>query len=106
MGSDNVKSESAIQRSEFDQKPPVPTAGGMPDVNEDGIPDKQPITAAPLGLGLLGARVDKLDNAPAALRPGMSGYLLPFEVISVHLQVVLVGAAYLARTKRRAARSS
>jgi NADH-quinone oxidoreductase subunit J len=96
----------AVLVAAVDQKPPVPTAGGMPDVNEDGIPDKQPITAAPLGLGLLGARVDKLDNAPAALRPGMSGYLLPFEVISVHLLVVLVGAAYLARTKRRAARSS
>jgi NADH-quinone oxidoreductase subunit J len=32
----------------------------------------------------------------------MSGYLLPFELVSVHLLVVLVGAAYLARTKRRA----
>jgi NADH-quinone oxidoreductase subunit J len=31
----------------------------------------------------------------------MSGYLLAFEMISVHLVVVLVGAAYLARAKRR-----
>ncbi len=30
-----------------------------------------------------------------------AGYLLPFEIVSVHLLVVLVGAAYLARTKRR-----
>jgi NADH-quinone oxidoreductase subunit J len=30
-----------------------------------------------------------------------SGYLLPFEIVSVHLLVVLIGAAYLARTKRR-----
>src|SRR5262245_23578011 len=29
-------------------------------------------------------------------------YLLPFEVVSVHLLVVLIGAAYLARAKRRA----
>lgn len=29
------------------------------------------------------------------------GYLLPFEIISVHLLVVLIGAAYLARAKRR-----
>lgn len=29
-------------------------------------------------------------------------YLLPFEIVSVHLLVVLVGAAYLARAKRRA----
>jgi NADH-quinone oxidoreductase subunit J len=29
-------------------------------------------------------------------------YLLPFEIVSVHLLVVLIGAAYLARAKRRA----
>lgn len=59
-------------------------------------------TATPIGLGLLGVRVDKTDPAiPAAIKPGLSGYLLPFEIISVHLLVVLVGAAYLARTKRR-----
>ena len=60
-------------------------------------------TSTRLGLGLLGVRVDKLDDRPRAesLRRGMSGYLLPFEIVSVHLLVVLVGAAYLARTKRR-----
>jgi NADH:ubiquinone oxidoreductase subunit 6 (subunit J) len=52
-------------------------------------------TAAPVGLGLLGARVD------AAGRPDRSGYLLVFEIISVHLLVVLIGAAYLARAKRK-----
>ncbi|MAG92612.1 MAG: hypothetical protein CMJ48_02500 [Planctomycetaceae bacterium] len=31
-----------------------------------------------------------------------TGYLLPFEIVSVHLLVVLIGAAYLARAKRRA----
>lgn len=30
-------------------------------------------------------------------------YLLPFELVSVHLLVVLIGAAYLARAKRRGA---
>jgi NADH-quinone oxidoreductase subunit J len=39
--------------------------------------------AGPLGVGFLGP------------------YLLPFEIVSVHLLVVLVGAAYLARAKRR-----
>jgi NADH:ubiquinone oxidoreductase subunit 6 (subunit J) len=60
-------------------------------------------TAGPIGMGLLGVRVDRLDSdrSSKALRDGMSGYLLPFEVISVHLVVVLVGAAYLARAKRR-----
>ena len=62
----------------------------------------QPKTATPLGMGLLGPRVDSLGTDDATIRAGMSGYLLPFEIISVHLLVVLVGAAYLARTKRRA----
>jgi len=57
-------------------------------------------TAAPLGLGLMGVRSDQLEQSNAALRGGMSGYLLPFEIISVHLVVVLVGAAYLARSRR------
>jgi NADH:ubiquinone oxidoreductase subunit 6 (subunit J) len=57
--------------------------------------------ATPIGLGLLGVRVDKLAESDATLAAGMCGYLLPFEIISVHLLVVLVGAAYLARTKRR-----
>ena len=64
---------------------------------------KAPPTATPLGLGLLGIRVDQRHQKNETLRKGMSGYLLPFEIISVHLLVVLVGAAYLARTKRRVA---
>ena len=59
-------------------------------------------TATRLGLGLLGARVDKLDQPETQLTATMAGYLLPFEIVSVHLLVVLIGAAYLARTKRRA----
>jgi NADH-quinone oxidoreductase subunit J len=31
----------------------------------------------------------------------LSRYFLPFEIVSVHLLVVLIGAAYLARAKRR-----
>lgn len=61
-----------------------------------------PPTAAPLGLALVGLRADRLHQEDPTLRAGMSGYLLPFEVVSVHLVVVLVGAAYLARPKRRA----
>jgi NADH:ubiquinone oxidoreductase subunit 6 (subunit J) len=56
-------------------------------------------TATPIGMALLGVRVDEPPaNAPAA---GRTGYLLPFEIVSVHLLVVLVSAAYLARAKRR-----
>jgi NADH-quinone oxidoreductase subunit J len=35
------------------------------------------------------------------LGPHKISYLLPFEIVSVHLLVVLIGAAYLARAKRR-----
>jgi hypothetical protein len=46
--------------------------------------------------------VDQQEEKDPVLRAGMSGYLLAFELISVHLVVVLIGAAYLARAKRRA----
>ncbi len=59
-------------------------------------------TSARIGMGLLGVRVDKLEDRPPSLVAGMAGYLLPFEIVSVHLLVVLIGAAYLARAKRRA----
>lgn len=59
----------------------------------------QPPTATPLGMALVGVRVDR-QPAEVESRP-RSGYLLPFEIVSVHLLVVLVGAAYLARAKRR-----
>ena len=57
-------------------------------------------TATPLGLALTGVRVDKLDQADEQLKQGMSGYLLPFVIVSIHLLVVLIGAAYMARAKR------
>lgn len=68
----------------------APDWGGIPRAEAEALPVPQ--TATPLGMGLLGARVD--DS-------GGSGYLLVFEIISVHLLVVLVGAAYLARAKRK-----
>jgi NADH-quinone oxidoreductase subunit J len=69
---------------------------------DDGLPG-----LAPLGLGFLGVT----EASPTATLTGIPGqtrllrteaaYLLPFEIVSVHLLVVLVGAAYLARAKRR-----
>ena len=51
----------------------------------------------------MGVRVDRLDREPdgRAAGGGMSGYLLAFEIISIHLVVVLIGAAYLARAETR-----
>jgi len=57
-------------------------------------------TSTPIGLALSGVRVDQLDEKDEALRRGMSGYLFPFVIISMHLLVVLLGAGYMARTKR------
>ncbi|MDG2409705.1 MAG: NADH-quinone oxidoreductase subunit J [Pirellulales bacterium] len=64
-------------------------------VDREAIASTDPVsvpTATRIGLGLLGVPGDDV-----------SGYLLPFEIISIHLLVVLVGAAYLARAKRRVA---
>jgi NADH-quinone oxidoreductase subunit J len=57
-------------------------------------------TSTPIGLALSGVRVDKLSQPDERLREGMSGYLFPFVIISMHLLVVLIGAGYMARTKR------
>lgn len=57
-------------------------------------------TSTPIGLALSGVRVDKLDEPNETLRRGMSGYLFPFVIVSMHLLVVLIGAGYMARTKR------
>ena len=55
-------------------------------------------TLRPIGMSLLGLRPDLGAAESGTL---FTGYLLPFEIVSVHLLVVLVGAAYLARAKRR-----
>jgi NADH-quinone oxidoreductase subunit J len=63
---------------------------------------------ASLGLGLLGVQ----ETTPSATLSGLPengeklgrtpvAYLLPFEILSVHLLVVLIGAAYLARARKK-----
>jgi NADH-quinone oxidoreductase subunit J len=73
----------------------VPEWKGIDRAAAEAVPLEP--TAAPIGMGLLGARVD----APNLESSGHSGYLLVFEIISVHLLVVLLGAAYLARARQR-----
>jgi NADH-quinone oxidoreductase subunit J len=51
------------------------------------------------GLGRGPAHKEK--NAQGQEEVVRTSYLLPFEIVSVHLLVVLIGAAYLARAKRR-----
>ena len=80
---------------------------GISRAEADALPRRP--TASRIGLSFFGAPTDRLQREQieqenpqiARLSPGMSGYLLPFEIVSVHLLVVLVGAAYLARTRRR-----
>ena len=57
-------------------------------------------TTAQIGLAFASVRVDRAEQ-PEELQGGMCGYLLPFVIVSVHLLVVLIGAAYMARPKRR-----
>jgi NADH:ubiquinone oxidoreductase subunit 6 (subunit J) len=84
--------------------PSQPEAGGMdPKRMSDA---EQSMSSALLGEALLGIE----EATPKSQLTGMPGprpertrvgYLLPFEIVSVHLLVVLIGAAYLARAKRR-----
>jgi NADH-quinone oxidoreductase subunit J len=69
-----------------------------PDPSHIALADGK--TSTPIGLALTGVRVDKLDEPSELVRRGMSGYLLPFVIVSMHLLVVLIGAGYMARTKR------
>jgi len=54
------------------------------------LADENLPSAGPLGAALLGVPDDR-----------GTAFLLPFEIVSIHLLVVLVAAAYLARAKRR-----
>ncbi len=80
-------------------------------------PEETGNTSRSLGTALLGMRFDKdlstvhqqvgeehvnhvhADHTHATAELS-TGYLLPFEIVSVHLLVVLIGASYLARAKR------
>ncbi|NMC20804.1 MAG: hypothetical protein GYA33_10335 [Thermogutta sp.] len=56
-----------------------------------------------LGTALLGLRIDAASPAEEGTDGAASlglAYLLPFELVSVHLLTVLIGAAYLARPRR------
>ena len=89
--------------------PPVPAAPAVADYlaaqklpADSGLTarEQQGRTVRQLGLSFIGIRPDRnlQEGGAKGLAPG---YLLPFEIISVHLLVVLIGAAYLARAKRR-----
>jgi NADH-quinone oxidoreductase subunit J len=76
----------------FDHATPEVPLTGVRDVNESaagGPPQRAGAAVIPAG-----------GTSRLKQRKSMA-YLLPFEIVSVHLLVVLIGAAYLARSKRR-----
>ena len=80
------------------------------DVNWEALPSHRQVANAPsdesgntsraIGLRLIGIPADTEIGVHQG-GGSRTGYLLPFEIVSIHLLVVLVGAAYLARAKRR-----
>ncbi len=78
--------------------------GHWPDATKSGNPQK-------MAAALANDTLNPADSPNSALTghgflgqpigPNKTSYLLPFEIVSVHLLVVLIGAAYLARAKRR-----
>lgn len=84
--------------------------GVRPDpAQASAAPDPTSSTSsAVLGQALLGIQDATPPGNLTGLPPGATApprtrltYLLPFEIVSVHLLIVLIGAAYLARAKRR-----
>jgi NADH-quinone oxidoreductase subunit J len=82
--------------------------GGLPASESPEPTAGQSRTSEQIGSAFLGVTEvtppADLTGVPRRLGdPGRKpvAYLLPFEIISVHLLVVLIGAAYLARAKRR-----
>lgn len=75
-------------------------AGAESAKSEWASRSQQGRTVRQLGLSFLGLRPDR-DLKGSRANGLAPGYFLPFEIISIHLLVVLIGAAYLARAKRR-----
>ena len=81
-------SEESKQKDEMTRT----TILGESLMSVEGATEKANITGVP---------AEKRKALPKGGERSTVGYLLPFEIVSVHLLVVLIGAAYLARAKRR-----
>jgi NADH:ubiquinone oxidoreductase subunit 6 (subunit J) len=82
---------SALAVPRWNERQPEPSPEFVAAANDQ---------TARLGLAFLGLRLEPGEEGAAA--GARAGYLFPFEMVSVHLLVALVGAAHLARAKRRA----
>jgi NADH:ubiquinone oxidoreductase subunit 6 (subunit J) len=92
---------AAFQVPEWQLGTPPVAQSERADASSQTTESASPPTSTPIGMALLGARVDG-ETMSEGKQPSLAGYLLPFEIISVHLLIVLIGSAYLARSKRRA----
>jgi NADH-quinone oxidoreductase subunit J len=103
-----VLSTQTLNRKDFGPVKGSITEKNRPEIRKIDSPAQSPFTMM-VGQGFTGVGVGPAHEFKGRL--GASGdlapkfertnYLLPFEIVSVHLLVVLIGAAYLARTKRR-----
>ena len=73
---------SYLGQGEQSKRGPAVPAQESPKTSADSTTIGQTLMGAPLG-------------------PNGTHYLLPFEIVSIHLLVVLIGAAYLARAKKK-----
>jgi NADH:ubiquinone oxidoreductase subunit 6 (subunit J) len=91
----------------FAPKKPLAEVVRAKSLEREGWRERDEVANAPysamLGQGLLGVGVGPAHHEGGGKtgRVVRMNYLLPFEIVSVHLLVVLIGAAYLARAKRR-----
>jgi NADH:ubiquinone oxidoreductase subunit 6 (subunit J) len=70
------------------------------EIYQPQFPAQQASTGR-IGAAFVGVRIDNDHFAEnPTLQRGQSGYLLAFQAVGIHLLVVLVGAAYLSRTRR------
>jgi NADH:ubiquinone oxidoreductase subunit 6 (subunit J) len=84
------------------------TANWATNKKDDAVDLAQTSDTVQAGKGFTGFGVgpEHVDPNPEPPKKMVRvAYLLPFEIVSVHLLVVLVGAAYLARAKRRQVRA-
>jgi NADH-quinone oxidoreductase subunit J len=103
---EKVIEEYPLSQAAMDARRRLEILGGE-HVAMDRSDPAQSLSSVQLGEALLGLEAATPRHnltgfprgVPERIRKPMS-YLLPFEIISVHLLVVLIGAAYLARAKR------
>ncbi len=104
-GNHSKKRPHGVMSTLAKYSPMTPRDVGIPARDRDPADLRRPATAenskdsATLGLGFIGVGVGPPHyDGDRLIR---THYLFPFEIVSIHLLVVLIGAAYLARSKRR-----